>query len=1415
MEKPLEQNSNNQVKYTMKQRIPLLLSIILALCLMQGAAAADFVETVADIDPASGDLAPGEQVIVHVIVKLTGSGDNTFDTNDELEAYTELDDQQWDYKILVNSQGIPKQSTSRILTLLGWDLAYPDSNEVTVDYTLSGKVPTVAQTSDVTLFRLRQLDVNGNVPFGGELLIKPTVFINPEMQFVTADTSSATVAKGDDLYITGNAEDNPTAGVAIWIFGKNCASYAIETVEENGAFDYKFGNTENLAAGQYFVIVQHPMNNSHFDLAPQAGNPAPGQAALVRPILDAEFADPDTGNLPPIFILEGTGSLQGSDAATALISAINSAEIDDTYCELSFMVEDPWIIIDTIGDRYVSAPFTITGTTNLAVGDTLIVEVTSLSSLASSSSGTAIIAANDTNGVNTWQFAVDPTSYTPDDYIISVENSKTGETATQTFTILEAEPTNYVTITASGNSSYYIGEDIVLSGINTDSNTTWLFITGPNLASKGGSLNDPRDGINTAAVGSQVFPNGTLDSGAPWSGENVSANNTWEYAWDTSGVNLDAGTYTIYAVTTATNQDDLATQDTTYATAPIIIKKPFVKATTSQATVAQGDDLYITGNAEGDPTPGIAIWILGKNKVERQTETVEDNGAFSYKFTGTDTLASGQYFVVVQHPMYNDQFDLDTVVFGGVTYVYRPVLDPFVLSPLFILEGSGSLQGSDAATALVYAMDSPDIDDTYYKLTFMIEEPWIMIDAIGDKYVGETFIISGTTNLAAGNNLTVEVTPLNTTVPVTSGTARVTTGDTEDVNIWEFTVDTSSYTPDDYIVTVESGQTITQAFTVLPTNQNPNISINAIQNSPYYLGEDILISGINNDSEITWLFVNGPNLPETGGSFINPHTGVNSATNANGLPVSPFYPNGYLDSDAEWEGVNVATDNTWECKWKTTGADLDAGIYTIYAVTTATDKDDLSSHSANYAIASIALNDPFVTATTSSSVVAKGDDLSITGNAENNPTQGVAIWIFGKNYAFHTTETVEENGAFDYSSKITTDLTAGQYFAVLQHPMNNEQFDLVPQEGNPAAGQTAVVRPILDASRVGPTGLFPPAFLIEGTGSLQGYDAYAALISAMNNPEIDDTYFRFTFIVEEPWIMIDTIGEKYVSRNFTISGTTNLAIGDSLNVEVAPSSFTPNDATQNSTSLSSSGTVPVRAGEREGANVWEYAVDTSSLTPDEYLVTVEGVEAAQTTTQTFTILQTEPTPTPVPTPQPIYDGTLSFSSGWNLISTPVDSPNINASPFLYKTAYAYNATTGTYEEVPLADIVPGEGYWIGAFSDTEIECTGVPLTEYQKELSKGWNLIGGLGIATETTSINATPDALSGPLYQVQPERLHIQPGICFGTRAGLLGVICRTLHNQCQYHPTRSTGITPTTFFHSRTYDKYQNYGYIEMMPE
>jgi hypothetical protein len=91
-----------------------------------------------------------------------------------------------------------------------------------------------------------------------------------------------------------------------------------------------------------------------------------------------------------------------------------------------------------------------------------------------------------------------------------------------------------VTIVAAGDQSYYLGEEVKFSGTNTESYTTYLWIIGPNLAANGAQLNDPRV---------SVAQNGPVNVRA-----DVQSDNTWSYKWGTSSLQLDAGTYTVYAV---------------------------------------------------------------------------------------------------------------------------------------------------------------------------------------------------------------------------------------------------------------------------------------------------------------------------------------------------------------------------------------------------------------------------------------------------------------------------------------------------------------------------------------------------------------------------------------------------------------------------------------------------------------------------------------------------------------------------------------------------------------------------------------------------------------------------------------------------------------------------------------------------
>jgi PGF-CTERM protein len=392
-----------------------------------------------------------------------------------------------------------------------------------------------------------------------------------------------------------------------------------------------------------------------------------------------------------------------------------------------------------------------------------------------------------------------------------------------------------VTIVAAGDQSYYLGEEIKFSGTNTETYKTYLFIVGPNLPDNGANIgkDDPRH-----------YPTETNDIPS-FKVVDVNGDNTWSWKWGTANYALDAGTYTIYAVSQPSDKSDL--EQAAYGTVSIIIKKPFVSATASQSTVAKGDRVYITGTAEGDPN-SVMIWILGKNFYTKKTESVNSDASFKFEVTQgtTAALSSGQYFVVVQHPMQNTKFDVDTVDIVGAAlnednrindlWVYNLQLkdnsagnQATKYTKIFKLGGAGSLQGSDAAEALVQGINDANVDDTYTKLQFLVEEPVVRIDPIGDKHVGDKFTITAQTNLAVDDEVLVQV--YSSSFKPTdksqsgefsgaTGTVKVTKGDSG-MNKISFDIDSSTFKPDEYIVTAEAviqeDATGTALFNVLET----------------------------------------------------------------------------------------------------------------------------------------------------------------------------------------------------------------------------------------------------------------------------------------------------------------------------------------------------------------------------------------------------------------------------------------------------------------------------------------------------------------------------------------------------------------------------------------------------------------------
>ena len=256
-----------------------------------------------------------------------------------------------------------------------------------------------------------------------------------------------------------------------------------------------------------------------------------------------------------------------------------------------------------------------------------------------------------------------------------------------------------VTIVAHGTGSYYLGEKVTFSGMNSGSDSTYLYITGPNLPATGAELTSP----DKAAI------SGNPDT---FTVAKTNADTTWEYSWYTAGLRLDAGSYTIYAASKPETEDQLA--GTPYGTTYIIIKKPFISAGISPAPVLKGQPFTISGIAQGVP-PNVQLWIFGDNYTFVTTTPVNSDGSFTFNANATlsGELPAGQDFLIVQHPMADNQFDI------GVSGNYVRDFKQGNGTNLFTTSGPGSLQAGDAADALAAAFSAREThDDTYTNDTY-------------------------------------------------------------------------------------------------------------------------------------------------------------------------------------------------------------------------------------------------------------------------------------------------------------------------------------------------------------------------------------------------------------------------------------------------------------------------------------------------------------------------------------------------------------------------------------------------------------------------------------------------------------------------------------------------------------------------
>ncbi|MDK2989944.1 MAG: hypothetical protein PWR16_1473 [Methanoculleus sp.] len=738
--------------------------------------------------------------------------------------------------------------------------------------------------------------------------------------------------------------------------------------------------------------------------------------------------------------------------------------------------------------------------------------------------------------------------------------------------------------------------------------------------SDGGTIYVGEDNLNLEAVfddaatsssGTLVYYSNIASSSAATVGRTISVANVSEFDLTATGVGSSFGTW--YAFTGASFIDPSA------ANGSVLVEDP-----SANLRVLLGDSGTTSVDGQSVTRANDIRFRIDHNLAGLEDAADPDYNVMQVRVTlpggGTVNTLDGQLLNVALTGQWNETDPISLTGLGLGTYTARAVWPT----------GSADLEDSNAVT---FEIVSGTVAITSNKDT-VVRGNSFTVTITGESETD--YWLNVTT---AGDDLpTIKPNQIGVTVDAndtSSAVVETTAGGTRSVE-FSTTTETEART---YTIEVEgpieNGAPATNSKTdsVRVRVEEGAVTVTASGTGVYYIGEEITLSGTCTDNNTVYLFMTGPNL------------------NGNGVSLDENLPAVVSGTESSFTrgGIEVEADDTWSFDWNTAnlGRSLDAGGYTIYAAAEPQGRNDLSG--VKYDSVSVQLRSGFITATTSGATVAKGDDLTISGTAQGNPDDGVRIWIFGKNYYGAENElnvitaNVESDGSFEEDNIDTSNLASGQYFVVVQHPMASG-FGVVPGSD---ADSNSIFRLGADGN---------PTVFVANLVGLQASEAANALITALDSPYVDDTYVKLTFVIEEAQIFIDPIGDKAAGSTFTITGTTNLAVGDTLNVEVTSAAFQPTSKTEAAGFASVAGTAEVQQG--DGANTWSFEVDGTSFKPDQYIVRVESIDTDTTATANFNVVEAVPTTqptTPVETETAVTTAPTTTTE-----ATPTQSPGFGA-----------------------------------------------------------------------------------------------------------------------------------------------------------
>jgi predicted transcriptional regulator with HTH domain len=282
----------------------------------------------------------------------------------------------------------------------------------------------------------------------------------------------------------------------------------------------------------------------------------------------------------------------------------------------------------------------------------------------------------------------------------------------------------------------------------------------------------------------------------------------------------------------------------------------------------------------------------------------------------------------------------------------------------------------------------------------------------------------------------------------------------------------------------------------------------------YAKGDTITFSGRNTGSGTTYLFITGPGLNTNGAQIRSTHPGQS--------PV--------IDGDAStFQAAGVGSDNRWSFTWDTRNIEIGTGSFTIYAASTPRDLPHLNNTQSGR-ISFLKLSEsmrPFESyepiiitrperqsisradILPSPSVVREGNKIRISGRVNGNPPPGsIVVW-----YMAWDSDTVKGGGSGGWTivepdstgsyfqdiidSQTIGRIEEGNYHVVIQHPMQNNVFDIYQAPANETGPSWIWNRMLKENNNAEGSKIYMD-------GGLHGNDAYLALIEAFRDPGVDD-----------------------------------------------------------------------------------------------------------------------------------------------------------------------------------------------------------------------------------------------------------------------------------------------------------------------